>query len=162
MAWRAVVSWTPALVAVVMAGGPAPAGAAPWLLDDAALSDVRGAGLGLGVHLELNSALLTGATPQPNLTAAFGDPAQPNYLVMYGVGGVLDLYAVTLNVVTAADGSSQLALGLPGFVGVNSFGTRAIAVQSDPTAPMSAATSLGGLTLDGTGAMTGRLLVWAR
>lgn len=152
----------PALVAVAMTGGFAAAGAAPLPLDDATLSEVRGAGLGVGVHLELNSALLTGAIPQPNLAAAFGDPAQPNYLVMYGVGGVLDLYAVTLNVVTAADGSSQLALGLPGFVGANTFGTRAIAVQSDPTAPMSAATSLGGLTLDGTGAMTGRLLVWAR
>lgn len=150
-----------ATVALLAAGAVA-ARAAPTPLDDAALSDVRGAGLGVGVHLELNSSLLTGATPQPNLVAAFGDPTAPNCLVMYGVGGIVDLYAVTLNVVTAADGSSQLALGLPGFVGGSQFGTRAIAVQSDPTAPLSSATSLGGLTLDGTGAMTGRMLMWAR
>jgi hypothetical protein len=136
--------------------------AAPQALDDAALSDVRGAGFGVGVHLELNSSLLTGATPMPNLVAAFGDAAQPNYLVMYGVGGIMDLYAVTLNAVTASDGTSQLALGLPSFVGFDDFGVRAISVQSDPTAPLNTAASLGGITLNGSGAMTGRVLLWAR
>ncbi|WP_374426430.1 hypothetical protein [Ideonella dechloratans] len=136
--------------------------AAPQALDDDALSEVRGAGLGVGVHLELNSSLLTGATPMPNLAAAFGDATQPNYLVMYGVGGIMDLYAVTLNAVTAADGTNQLALGLPSFVGFDDFGVRAISVQSDPTAPLSMASSLGGITLNGSGAMTGRVLLWAR
>lgn len=136
--------------------------AAPQALDDAALSDVRGAGLGVGVHLELNSSLLTGGIPMPNLAAAFGDAAQPNYLVMYGVGGIMDLYAVTLNAVTASDGTSQLALGLPSFVGFDDFGVRAISVQSDPTAPLNTAASLGGITLNGSGAMTGRVLLWAR
>lgn len=136
--------------------------AAPLALDDAALSEVRGAGFGVGVHLELNSGLLAGATPMPNLAAAFGDAAQPNYLVMYGVGGIMDLYAVTLNAVTASDGTSQLALGLPSFVGFDDFGVRAISVQSDPTAPLNTAASLGGITLNGSGAMTGRVLLWAR
>lgn len=136
--------------------------AAPQALDDTALSEVRGAGLGVGVHLELNSSLLTGATPMPNLAAAFGDSAQPNYLVMYGVGGIMDLYAVTLNAVTASDGTSQLALGLPSFVGFDDFGVRAISVQSDPTAPLNMANSLGGITLNGSGAMTGRMLMWPR
>lgn len=136
--------------------------AAPLALDDTALSEVRGAGVGVGVHLELNSSLLAGATPMPNLAATFGDAAQPNYLVMYGVGGIMDLYAVTLNAVTASDGTNQLALGLPGFVGFDDFGVRAISVQSDPTAPLNPATSLGGITLNGSGAMTGRMPIWPR
>ena len=147
------------LLLLTLAG---PGHAAPLALDDAALADVRGAGFGVGVHLELNSSLLRGATPMPNLAAAFGDPGQPHYLVMYGVGGIMDLYAVTLNAVTATDGTSQLALGLPGFVGFEDFGVRAISVQSDPTAPINAAASLGGITLNGSGAMTGRVLLWPR
>jgi hypothetical protein len=153
--------WLLAFALVTTLWLAAPARAAPQALDDAALSEVSAAGIGLGVHLELNSGLLSGQAMQPNLIVGFGDALQPVYLVMHGVGGIMDLYNVTLNLRRHTDGSDYLDLGLPGFVGFDQFGVRALSVQTDPTAAPGAG-NFGSLMLNGTGAMTGHVLMWAR
>ena len=146
-------------VALMLAGA---AHAAPVPLDDTALSEVRGGeGIGLVVHLELNSGLLTGDALGGRLAAGFKVDGTTTYAVLDGIGGVMDLMAVTLNVKTRSDGGGDyLELGLPAFVSFNQFGFRALGAQTDPNAAVTQ--SYGQVLLHGNGSMTGRVLLWGQ
>jgi hypothetical protein len=141
-----------------LAAGSALADKVP--LSDEQLGDVAGKGVAILVHLELNSGLLTGQNIDSRLSAGFKVGDTTTYAIAQNFGGVLDLYAVTLDPSTKPDGSGYLAIGMPFFVGAQQFGVRAIGVQTDLNAPI--ANSLGSVLLNGTATMTGSLNLWAK
>ena len=120
-------------------------------------------GVSLGVHLELNSALLNGAATDSRITAGFNVDGTKTYAVIQNLAGVMDLIAVTLAIRQRPDGGGDYVdIGLPGFVGFKQFGFRALAAQTDPTAPITPAQSYGQILLNGTGSMTGHIYLWAQ
>jgi hypothetical protein len=137
--------------------------AAPVALSDDELSAVSGRdGLGLAVHLELNSALLNGATTDSRLMAGFKVDGTTTYAVVHNLAGVMDLLAVTLNVRNRPDGGDYIDIGLPLFVGLKQFGFRALAAQTDPFAAIAPSASYGQLLLNGTASMSGHIYLWAQ
>jgi hypothetical protein len=140
--------------------------AAPVALDDAQLASVDGRdGVVLAVHLELDSALLNGGVGSgTSLVAGFQVNGVTTYAVVSGLGGIVDLFSITLDVRNRTDGGagSYLDIGLPGFVGFTQFGFRALAAQTDPQAPITAANSYGQVLLNGTATMTGHVYLWAQ
>jgi hypothetical protein len=129
-------------------------------LSDEQLGDVAGKGVAILVHLELNSALLSGQNVDSRLSAGFQVDGTTTYAIAQNFGGILDLFAVTLDPRTKPDGTGYLSIGMPYFVGAKEFGVRAIGVQTDLNAPV--ASSLGSLLLNGTANMTGSLNLWAK
>jgi hypothetical protein len=148
------------LTASVLALAASPALADKVPLSDEQLGEVSGKGVAILVHLELNSGLLTGQNIDSRLSAGFDVGGVTTYAIAQNFGGVLDLFAVTLNPSTKPDGSGYLAIGMPYFIGAQEFGVRAIGVQADVNAPI--ASSLGAILLNGTGTMTGQLNLWAK
>jgi hypothetical protein len=138
--------------------------AAPVALNDDELAKVSGQdGVSLGVHLELNSALLSGTPTDSRITAGFNVDGTKTYAVIQNLAGVMDLIAVTLAIRQRPDGGGDYVdIGLPGFVGFKQFGFRALAAQTDPTAPIAPAASYGQILLNGTGSMTGHIYLWAQ
>ena len=125
--------------------------AAPVALSDDELSSVSGRdGISLAVHLELDSTL----------TAGFKVGGVTTYAVAQGLGGTLDLFTITLSVHSRPGGADYIDIGLPGFVGANQFGIKALGVQADPNAPVLQSASYGQLMLNGTASMTGHVLLW--
>ena len=142
---------------------PLVASAAPVPLSDDELAAVEGRdGVGLAVHLELNSQLLSGTSSGARLTAGFNVNGTTTYAVVQDLAGVMDLVAVTLNVRKRPDGGDYLDVGLPGFVGFRQFGLRALGAQTDPLALVPASASYGQLLLNGTASMTGHVYLWAQ
>lgn len=129
-------------------------------LSDEQLGDVAGKGVAILVHLELNSGLLTGQNIDSRLSAGFDVDGKTTYAIAQNFGGLLDLFAITLDPSTKPDGSGYLAIGMPFFIGAKEFGVRAIGVQTDLNAPITA--SLGSILLNGTANMTGSLNLWAK
>jgi hypothetical protein len=125
--------------------------AAPIALSDDELATVTGRdGVSLAVHLELDTTL----------SAGFMVGGTKTYAVVQGLGGVLDLFTVTLDVRSRADGADYLDIGLPGFIGARQFGFKALGAQSDSTAPIAPSASYGQLMLNGTASMTGHVYLW--
>jgi hypothetical protein len=135
--------------------------AEPAPLDDQAMSDVSGGdGIGFAVHLEMNSAALNGAALDSRLVAGFEVDGLKTYAIALNPGGVIDMYAMTLNLRTRPDGGDYLDIGLPFFVGVEQFGYRGFGVQSSPTAAIT--NNYGSLLLNGHVAMQGHIYLWAQ
>lgn len=150
-----------ARLCVLMMGLSLLAHAEPRPMDDADMAAVTGQdGIGFAVHLEMNSALLDGADLNSRLTAGFNVNGLTTYAIALNVGGVIDMFAMTLNLRTRPDGSDYIDLGLPFFVGVSQFGYRALAAQTDPTGAITR--SYGQLLLNGHVAMQGHLFMWAQ
>ena len=93
-----------------------------------------------------------------------GAMAVPTYAVMQDVGGGMFVGGITLDVRNKPDasGDTYVDIGLPGFVAFKKFGFRASGVQTDPQAPILPSQNLGGVQLNGNGAMTGHFLLWAK
>lgn len=129
------------------------AAAAPVALSDEELAAVEGRdGVGLAVHLELDS----------RLTAGFNVNGTTTYAVVHHLGGVMDLMALTIDVRHRPDGGDYVDIGLPGFVGFRQFGVRGLSAQTDPLAPLAPNANYGQLLLNGTGSMTGHVYLWAQ
>ena len=136
---------------------------APVRLSDDELAAVDGRdGVGLAVHLELNSQLLQGTSSGARLTAGFNVNGTMTYAVVQDLAGVMDLVAVTLNVRKRPDGGDYLDVGLPGFVGFKQFGFRALDAQTDLLAIVPSGGGYGSLLLNGTASMTGHVYLWAQ
>jgi hypothetical protein len=131
-------------------------------LTDEQLAGVEGRdGIGFAVHLELNSALLTGATMDSRITMGFTSAGVNTYLVIQNFGGVMDQIGMTLSAKARPDGGGDyLDFSLPVIVGFKDFGFRAMAVQTDPTAPITA--SYGQILMNGTAQVQGHVLLWSR
>lgn len=138
--------------------------AAPVALDDAELATVAGRdGVGLLVHLELNSALLSGAAIDSRIMASFLVNGTTTYAVVQNLAGIADLFGLTLDTRTRSDGGGDYVdIGLPGFVSFRQFGFRALAAQTDPLAPIAPAANYGQVLLNGTASMTGHVYLWAQ
>jgi len=158
--WRAALTRS-ALAAMAVCLTHAVAQAAPEPLDDGAMAEVSGQdGIGFAVHLEMNSAVLNGEALNSRLVSGFHVDGLTTYAVALNVGGIIDMYALTLNLRTRPDGSDYIDIGLPFFVGVGQFGFRALSAQTDPTAPITR--SYGQLLLNGHTAMQGHVYLWAQ
>lgn len=144
---------------VLLAGG---AQAETVALAEDELSEIQGQdGIGFAMHLEMNSAILTGADLNSRLSAGFEVNGLTTYAIALNVGGIIDMFAMTLNLRARPDGGGDyLDLRLPFFVGVDHFGFRALAAQTDAVAPLQ--NSYGQLLLNGHMSMTGHLYMWAQ
>lgn len=129
-------------------------------LSDDELGKVAGKGVAILVHLELNAGLLTGQPIDSRFSAGFTVQGLTTYAIAQNFGGLLDLFAITFDPATRADGSDYLAIGMPTYIAAKEFGIRAIGVQTDAAAPITS--SLGSVLLNGTGSMTGQLNVWPK
>ncbi len=148
-------------IAVVLCGGTATLHAEPQALDEVELAGVAGRdGIGFAVHLEINSAAIYGLDINSRLTAGFNVDGLTTYLVALNPGGIVDLFAMSLNLRTRPDGGDYVDLSLPTFVGVKDFGVRALSAQTDPRAPIT--NSYGQFLLNGHAAMQGHLYLWAQ
>jgi hypothetical protein len=134
--------------------------AGPVPLDDDEMRAVAGQGVAIAVHLELNSGLLRGQAMDSRFTAGFDVNGTTTYAIAQNFGGVLDMLSITLDPSENASGQDYLAIGMPGLLGTQQFGVRAIGVQTDPNAALAA--SFGSLLLNGAATMTGQLNVWPK
>ncbi|CAG1018447.1 hypothetical protein BURC_03227 [Burkholderiaceae bacterium] len=150
------------LAALLLAFSTAAAAGAPVALSDDELAGVSGQdGIGIAVHLELNSSVLDGVPSDSRLTLGFKVDGVTTYAVLHNLAGVVDLFALSLDVRSRADGGGDYVdIGLPGFIAFREFGFRALAAQTDPHAPIAPSASYGQLLLNGTGAMTGHVYLW--
>lgn len=129
-------------------------------MTDEQLGAVAGKGIAIVVHLEINGGLLSGQVLDSRISAGFTVDGVTTYAIAQNFGGLLDMFAVTLDASTKPDGSGYLSIGMPGTVTAKEFGVRAIGVQTDVTGPIT--NSLGSLLLNGSATMTGQLNVWAK
>jgi len=148
------------LVPVVLAAFAASAPADTVPLSDDELGAVAGKGVAILVHLELNAGLLTGQNIDSRVSAGFKVDDTTTYAIVQNFGGLLNLFAVTLDPSVNAAGLNYLSIGMPNYIAAKEFGMRAIAVQTDPTAPITS--SLGSILLNGSANMTGQLNVWPK
>ncbi|WP_374593913.1 hypothetical protein [Aquabacterium sp.] len=153
-----VVAWFTLLLAAFLSTSGVRAAEA---LSDEQLASVEGRdGIGMAVHLELNSALLAGATMDSRITMGFKSAGVNTYLVIQNFGGVMDQIGMSLQAKTRTDGGGDyLDFTLPVFVGFKDFGFRAMSAQTDPSAPITS--SYGQILMNGTAQVQGHVLLWA-
>ena len=130
-------------------------------LDDDELSQVSARdGISFAAHVVLNDPTLVGAVSDSRLSLGFNGDGQNRYLVFKNVRGVVDMFAVSLGVLSRADGGGDyIAIGLPGYVRYTNFGFESLSVQTDPNAPVSG--SLGSLNINGTVSLQGQVRLWS-
>ncbi|MGB9109500.1 MAG: hypothetical protein WCC39_12520 [Telluria sp.] len=145
------------LCALLLTGAAAKAGPQP--LPDSELAQVRGAdGISFAVDLNLNrqpdnqtgdSRLMIGQTVDGRTT----------YIVVRNIGGVIQMVGLNLSAQTAADGTSYVALTLPGYTRFTDTGFDTLSVQADPHGAVSG--NLGKVSLNGEMMMQGQLRLWS-
>lgn len=129
-------------------------------MTDDDLAAVAGQGVAILVHLEINSGLLVGQPLDSRLTAGFTVDSVTTSVIAQNFGGILDMFAITLDPTPRAGGADYLAIGMPTYLAADQFGIRAIGVQRDATGPVTG--SLGSLMLNGVASMTGQLNIWPK
>ena len=129
-------------------------------LSDDELSGVAGKGVAILVDLQINAGLLTGQNIDARISAGFTVDGTTTYAIAQNFGGILDMFAVTLDPSINAAGLNYLAIGMPYYIAAKDFGVRALAVQTDPTGPITS--SLGSILLNGSANMTGQLNLWPK
>jgi hypothetical protein len=142
------------LLAAALAFAAASAFADKVPLSDDEMSSVAGKGVAILVHLELNAA----QGIDSRVAAGFTVDDTTTYAVIQNFGGLLNMFAITLDPSTNAAGQDYLAIGMPYYLAAKDFGAHAITVQTDPNAPVTA--GFGSLLLNGSANMTGSLNVW--
>ena len=148
-----------ALACALAAGAPA-AHAEKKAMTDDDLAGVAGQGVAVLVHLELNSGLLVGQPLDSRLSAGFTVEGVTTYAIAQNFGGILNMFAVTLDPTARAGGADYLAIGMPTYLSAEQFGVRAVGVQTDLNGPING--SLGSLLLNGVASMTGQLNIWPK
>ena len=129
-------------------------------LSDDELSGVAGKGVAILVDLQINAGLLTGQNIDARISAGFTVDGTTTYAIAQNFGGILDMFAITLDPSINAAGLNYLSIGMPNYIAAKDFGVRALAVQTDPTGPITS--SLGAVLLNGSANMTGQLNVWPK
>ncbi|MBK7006528.1 MAG: hypothetical protein IPH37_16515 [Burkholderiales bacterium] len=130
--------------------------AEPKAMDNSEMSDVVG-GDGVSIIADINVHI-------SRVSRDFNDGGTTTHLVMDDVGGGAFIGGITLDVRNRPDasGESYIDIGLPGFVAFNKLGFKTSGVQTDHQAAIAPSQNLGGVQLNGTGAMTGHFLMWAK
>lgn len=152
--------WRAFALACALAACATAAHADKKAMTDEDLAGVAGHGVAILVHLELNSGLLLGQPLDSRLTAGFTVDSVTTSVIAQNFGGILDMFAITLDPTTRANGADYLAIGLPTYLAADQFGVRAIGVQRDANGPITG--SLGSLMLNGVASMTGQLNIWPK
>lgn len=145
------------IVGVVVASSlSAGAMAAPKAMDNSELAEVVG-GDGVSIIADIN-------VNASQVSHSFNVDGVTTYAVMQDVGGGMFVGGITVDVRNKPDasGDTYIDIGLPGFVAFKKFGFRASGVQTDPQAAILPSQNLGGVQLNGNGAMTGHFLMWAK
>jgi hypothetical protein len=147
-------------IASLLASGAALAGPLR-ALEDKELAGVTGRdGISFAAHVSINDPTLVGAVSDSRLSLGFHDNGQTRYLVLRNVRGVVDMFAIGIDVHERPDGGGDyVALTLPSIVRYTNFGFESMSVQNDPLAPVT--NSLGSVNVNGTMQMQGQLRLWA-
>ncbi|UMR33033.1 hypothetical protein MJ904_13200 [Massilia sp. MB5] len=129
-------------------------------LDDEELEQVTGRdGISIATHLVINDPTLPGAVNDSRIAVGFHGEGDARYLVIRNLRGVVDMFALGLDVRKRPDGGQYVAVSLPGKVKYTNFGYESLSVQNDPLAPVT--NSLGSLNINGSMSMHGELRIWA-
>lgn len=135
-------------------------------MDDDALRGVHGGDVSIAAHLELNSALLNGATDvDSRIVLGFDNTGGKTYAVLQNLAGIADFYSINIGLRqrSAGDpGSDYFDITLPALIGFTQFGVRALAVTTDPNAAITPANSYGSLILNGSMNMQGHFYMWPK
>ena len=147
-AWVAVSVVAGCMGSVVMA--------APQAMDNEEMSEVVG-GEGVSIIADLNINI-------SRVSRSFNVDGTTTHVVMDDVGGSLFVGGITVDVRKQpnASGETYVDIGMPGYVSFNKFGFKSSAVQTSQQAVIAPNQNLGGVQLNGTGAMTGHFLMWAK
>lgn len=120
-------------------------------LADEELSEVTGGAIAIAAHLDLNIGRI-----------AWGFNGADNvktYLVLDKVDGIIDIFALAIDLKTRPGGSDYIAVSLPHYVNFTKFGIDSISAQSDPLAPVTSG-SLGRFEINGQLSFTGQVFIW--
>lgn len=151
--WRNAMLTAAAVMAV---GVGSNAMAEPKALDNSELAEVVGGdGISISIDLSLNAT---------QVSRGFTVDGVTTHAVMNDVGGNMLALGVTVDVQQRPDaaGSTYVDIGMPSFISFKNFGFRSSGVQTDLQTALPANQNLGGVQLNGTGAMTGHFLMWAQ
>ena len=130
--------------------------AAPQPMDNEEMSEVSGGdGLSIIADLHINIS---------RVSRSFEVDGATTYAVMDDVGGGMFVGGITVDVRKQpnASGDTYIDIGMPGYVSFNKFGFKTSAVQTSQQAAIAPNQNLGGVQLNGAGAMTGNFLLWAK
>lgn len=120
-------------------------------LADEELSEVTGGAVAIAAHLDINiGSIVWGFN---------GATDVKTYLVLDKVGGIIDIFALAIDLKTRPGGSDYIAVSLPNYVNFTKFGIGAIGAQSDPLAPVTSG-NLGRFEIDGRLSFTGQVFIW--
>jgi hypothetical protein len=129
-------------------------------LDDEQLAQVNARdGLAFAIHFVLNNPAQGGSERDSRLSWGFKVDGQDTYLVVRNLSGVIDMFALAIDVRKKPDGGDYLSVTLPMHLKYTDFGFDSLSVQTDPLGPVTE--SLGRLNLNGTLSMQGQLRLWA-
>lgn len=121
-------------------------------LDDAELAQVSAAdGISFAMHLVVSDSSLSWGMRDAG--------GQSSYIVFKNLGGTVDMFATTLDVLKKPDGSSYVEVGLPVYLKYTNYGFESLSVQNDPLAPTTG--NLGGINTNGTLSLQGQVRFWA-
>lgn len=130
--------------------------AAPQPMDAQELAEVSGSD-GVSISMDLNVNM-------SQVSRSFNVDGTTTHAVLNDVGGNMLALGITVDVrkrPDVADGT-YIDVGMPGYISFNKFGFKSSGVQTDLNTTLPANQNLGGVQLNGTGAMTGHFLIWAQ
>lgn len=120
-------------------------------LNDEELSEVTGGAIGLAAHVDLNIDRIAWGFN--------GADDVKTYLVIDKLDGIIDVFALAIDLKRRADGGSDyVAISLPDYIRFTKFGIGSIGAQSDALAPVTG--SLGRFEIDGQLSFTGQVIIW--
>ena len=130
--------------------------ATPQPMDIEELAEVSGSdGVSISMDLNVNIA---------KVARSFNVDGVTTYAALNDVGGNMLALGITVDVKQRPDGGagSYVDVGMPGDISFQKVGLTSSGVQTDLNASLPANQNLGGVQLNGTGAMTGHFLIWAQ
>lgn len=141
-----------ALVALVVCNS---AMATPQPMDAEELAKVSGSD-GVSISMDLNVNM-------SQVSRSFNVDGVTTHAVLNDVGGSMLALGITVDVKQRPDvaNGSYIDVGMPGYLSFAKFGFKSSGVQTDLNTTLPA-NNLGGVQLNGTGAMTGHFLIWAQ
>jgi hypothetical protein len=143
-------------IALVVLGLCGAAMAAPQPMDVQELAEVTGSD-GVSIIMDLNVNIA-------KVSRSFNVDGVTTHAVLNDVGGSMLAAGITVDVKQRPDvaGSSYIDVGMPGYISFAKFGFKSSGVQTDLNTTLPANQNLGGVQLNGAGAMTGHFLIWAQ
>ena len=129
--------------------------AAPQPMDTEELAEVSGSD-GVSISMDLNVNM-------SQVSRSFNVDGVTTHAVLNDVGGNMLALGITVDVKRRPDDPSgtYIDVGMPGYLSFAKFGFKSSGVQTDLNTTLPA-NNLGGVQLNGSGAMTGHFLIWAQ